>query len=106
VTAESVMTADGGKAARLLSDYLRITKSSSIVLTGHADSRGPDGYNLELSRKRLVAIEQFLRADGYDGGLKLVPLGESTPYQGIDRSRLPRSEVYQMDRRVELQITR
>ena len=106
VTAETVMTADGEKAARLLAEYLRITKPHSIDLTGHADSRGPDGYNLELSRRRLLAIEHFLRAGGYEGELKLVPLGERAPYRGVDRSRLPLADIYQADRRVELQITR
>jgi outer membrane protein OmpA-like peptidoglycan-associated protein len=106
LTAEATMTSDGEKAAHLLAEYLRITKPHSIDLTGHADSRGPDGYNLELSRRRLAAIKQFLRAAGYEGGLKLVPLGESAPYRLVDRSRLTLEQMYQMDRRVELQVTR
>ena len=106
LTAETVMTSDGQKAAHLLAEYLRLTKPHSIDLTGHADSRGPDGYNLELSRRRLVAIEQFLRTTGYEGGLKLVPLGERAPYRSVDRSRLTLEQMYQMDRRVELQVTR
>jgi outer membrane protein OmpA-like peptidoglycan-associated protein len=99
------MTPDGSKAARLLADYLRITNSQAIALTGHADSRGPEGYNFELSRKRLAAIEQFLRAAGYQGALKLVPLGETVPYRSVDRSKLTREQMYQLDRRVELQVT-
>ena len=105
LTAEAVMTSDGEKAARLLAEYLGITKPHSIALTGHADSRGPDGYNLELSRRRLVAIEQFLRGAGYAGGLRLVPLGETTPYRAVDRSKLTVEQMYQMDRRVELQVS-
>jgi outer membrane protein OmpA-like peptidoglycan-associated protein len=105
LTDEAVMTPDGNKAARLLADYLRITKSQAIALTGHADSRGPKGYNLELSRRRLAAIEQFLRTAGYEGGLKLVPLGETVPYRLVDRSKLSREQTYQLDRRVELQVT-
>ena len=104
-TDEAVMTPDGNKAARLLADYLRITKSQAIALTGHADSRGPEGYNLELSRRRLAAIEQFLRTAGFEGGLKLVPLGETVPYRLVDRSKLTREQMYQLDRRVELQVT-
>jgi len=105
LTAEAVMTSDGEKAARLLTEYLRITKPHSIALTGHADSRGPNGYNLELSRRRLVAIEQFLRGAGYSGELRLVPLGETAPYRVVDRSKLTVEQIYQMDRRVELQVT-
>ncbi len=100
------MTADGGIAAQLLADYLRIIKPRSIALTGHADSRGADSYNMDLSLKRLVAIEQFLRASGYGGEQKLIPLGEHAPYRKIDRTKLTLDEIYQVDRRVELQVTR
>jgi outer membrane protein OmpA-like peptidoglycan-associated protein len=99
------MTSDGEKAAWLLVEYLSITKPHSITLTGHADSRGPDGYNLELSRRRLTAIEWFLRGAGYVGGLTLVPLGETTPYQSVDRSKLTVEQMYQADRRVELRAS-
>lgn len=104
-TDEAVMTPNGDKAAQLLADYLRITKPHAVSLTGHADSRGPEGYNLELSRRRLAAIEQFVRAAGYEGGLKLVPLGETVPYRLVDRSKLTVEQRYQLDRRVELQVT-
>ena len=99
------MTPNGDKAAQLLADYLRITKPHAVALSGHADSRGPEGYNLELSRRRLAAIEQFVRAAGYEGGLKLVPLGETVPYRLVDRSKLTVEQRYQLDRRVELQVT-
>ena len=105
LTAETVMTSDGEKAARLLTEYLHITKPHSIALTGHADSRGTEGYNLELSRKRLVAIERSLRGAGYAGELRLVPLGETAPYRTVDRSKLTVEQKYQIDRRVELQVT-
>lgn len=99
------MTPDGEKAAKLLAEYLRITNPQSVDLTGHADSRGPDGFNLELSRRRLAAIELFLRTNGYGGGLKLIPLGERAPYRQVDRSKLTLQQMYQVDRRVELQVT-
>jgi outer membrane protein OmpA-like peptidoglycan-associated protein len=104
-TGEAVMTPDGDRAAQLLADYLRTTKPHAVALSGHADSRGPEGYNQELSRRRLAAIEQFLRAAGYEGELKLVPLGETVPYRLADRSKLTREQMYQLDRRVELQVT-
>jgi outer membrane protein OmpA-like peptidoglycan-associated protein len=104
-TDEAVMTPDGDRAAQLLADYLRITKPQSISLSGHADSRGPDGYNMDLSRRRLGAIERYLRTAGYKGGLTLVPLGETVPYQVLDRNKLTLAQRYQLDRRVELQVT-
>lgn len=105
VSGEAAMTAMGTKAAALLVEYLRLTGPKGIVLSGHADSRGSDGYNMELSRRRLEAIERYLRREGYGGRLALVPKGEHEPSGQIDRVRLARDDVYQADRRVELRLT-
>jgi outer membrane protein OmpA-like peptidoglycan-associated protein len=105
VSNQAVLTAGGERAASLLAEYLRLKRPASIKLSGHADARGPDGYNMRLSLRRLEAIERYLRAAGYSGGLSLVPRGKRDPFQGIDRRRLPLREIQQADRRVELQLT-
>jgi outer membrane protein OmpA-like peptidoglycan-associated protein len=92
----------GEKAARLLVDYVRLKGVDSIELTGHADERGSDDFNLQLSRQRLEAIESVLRAGGYQGRIVVVPKGSSEPYRGVDRRALPLEDLYQLDRRVEL----
>ena len=92
----------GEKAARLLVDYVRLKGVDSIELTGHADERGSDDFNLQLSRQRLEAIENVLRTGGYQGRIVLVPKGSSEPYRGVDRRALPLEDLYQLDRRVEL----
>jgi outer membrane protein OmpA-like peptidoglycan-associated protein len=92
----------GEKAARLLVDYVRLKGVDSIELTGHADERGSDDFNLQLSRQRLEAIENVLRSGGYQGRIILVPKGSSEPYRGVDRRALPLEDLYQLDRRVEL----
>jgi outer membrane protein OmpA-like peptidoglycan-associated protein len=92
----------GEKAARLLVDYVRLKGVESIELTGHADERGSDDFNLQLSRQRLEAIENVLRSGGYQGRIILVPKGSSEPYRGVDRRALPLEDLYQLDRRVEL----
>jgi outer membrane protein OmpA-like peptidoglycan-associated protein len=84
---------------------LRLKRPGGISLSGHADSRGPDGYNMALSKRRLEAIERYLRQAGYAGNLSLTPKGKSEPYLGVDRTRLSQQEVYQADRRVELRLT-
>lgn len=104
-TGAATMTGHGIDAAALLAEYLRLLSPKGIVLSGHADSRGPDGYNMELSRRRLEAIEQYLRGQGYKGQLALLPKGEQEPYQAVDRARLGRQEAWQADRRVELRLT-
>jgi outer membrane protein OmpA-like peptidoglycan-associated protein len=105
VTDEDALTTNGERAVVLLGEYLRLKRPGGITLSGHADARGSDGYNMRLSLKRLKAIERYLRAAGYSGALSLVPRGKREPYQGIDRRHLPLREIYQADRRVELRIT-
>jgi outer membrane protein OmpA-like peptidoglycan-associated protein len=106
VTDEAELTPDGVRAAALLAEYLRLKRPEGISLSGHADSRGPDGYNMELSKRRLEAIERYLRQAGYAGNLSLTPMGKREPYQGVDRTKLSLQEIYQADRRVELRLTR
>ena len=37
-------------------------RQATVVITGHTDSRGPDGYNQGLSEKRARAVANYLRA--------------------------------------------
>ena len=105
VTDEIELTPDGARAAALLAEYLRLKRPEGISLSGHADSRGSDGYNMDLSKRRLETIERYLRQAGYAGKLSLTPKGKREPYLGVDRTRLSANEVYQADRRVELRLT-
>lgn len=104
VTGSAEMTPDGLRAAGLLVEYVRIMRPGSITLSGHADERGSDEFNLELSRQRLAAIEGYLRKNDYAGRFSLLAKGKSEPYVGIDRKSLAIDQVYQADRRVELRL--
>lgn len=99
---EARFTDDGARAAGLLLEYLRLKHIEAITLTGHADERGDDEPNIELSRQRLDAVERFLRHGGYDGKLTLVAEGKRQPFAGVDRSKYPQDVLWQLDRRVEL----
>ena len=103
---ESTLTEDGRKAAALLFEYLQIKKFPKVSLTGHADERGTDELNMALSRERLATVKRFLRVSGFEGELELVPKGESEPFAGVERGEYEREDLYQLDRRVELIITR
>lgn len=100
------LTPEGERAARLLLEYVTLKGLSSVSLTGHADERGSDAYNLDLSRERLERVAKILKDGGYRGQLDLLPKGSSEPYRGIDRSRLSGEALYQLDRRVELHFIR
>jgi len=101
---QAVFTESGRKAAELLAEYLKLKKPESIVLTGHADERGTDAFNMELSRQRLETVAGYLKEHGFEGGLVLVPKGSSEPYQGVDRADFDRHTLWQLDRRVELDL--
>lgn len=95
-------TPEGRRAAGLLVEYLKGAGLRAVTLSGHADERGPDRYNMRLSRKRLEAIADYLREHGYSGQLRLLAKGESEPFKGIDRAAAPREQLWRVDRRVEL----
>jgi len=61
---------------------------------------------MALSRERLATVKRFLRVSGFEGELELVPKGESEPFAGVERGEYEREDLYQLDRRVELIITR
>jgi outer membrane protein OmpA-like peptidoglycan-associated protein len=74
---EATLTPEGQRAASLLLEYLTLKGLSAVELTGHADERGTDGYNFDLSRERLETVSHILRDGGYHGELKLTPKGKS-----------------------------
>ncbi|MBG05418.1 MAG: hypothetical protein CMM59_15240 [Rhodospirillaceae bacterium] len=51
-----------------------------IVIEGHTDSTGPDGYNRNLSIKRAVAVRTALMKRGIEGHrLSALGFGETRP---------------------------
>lgn len=103
---ETSLTDDGRKAAALLLDYLKLKKFDAVTLSGHADERGTEEFNMELSRGRLEAVVELLRKGGYEGAVKILPKGESEPFAQVDRSRFGHEDLMQLDRRVELRVAR
>jgi outer membrane protein OmpA-like peptidoglycan-associated protein len=103
---EATFTDEGRRAVDLLLEYLKLKHLESISLSGHADERGSDDYNMDLSRERLDAVARHLRDGGFSGKLDLVPKGKSEPFTGVDRTRFSGEALYQLDRRVELRVYR
>lgn len=103
---EANLTRDGQHAAELLLEYLKLKHLAEVTLSGHADERGTNGYNMDLSRERLDAVARLLRDGGFTGRLELVPKGEAEPFAGVDRTSVATDDLYQLDRRVELRFMR
>jgi peptidoglycan-associated lipoprotein len=58
-----------GEDAQVLDEKLRILQANpglSLEITGHADERGSDEYNLALGNRRAIAAKQYFTTRGID----------------------------------------
>jgi outer membrane protein OmpA-like peptidoglycan-associated protein len=102
---EANFTEQGRTRAAAMAAFFKQQHVAAATLSGHADERGSDLFNLRLSQERLDAVAHFLREAGYSGKLVLVPMGKRQPFAVVDRQRLANEEVFALDRRVELRGT-
>jgi peptidoglycan-associated lipoprotein len=72
-----------------------------IQISGHADERGSDEYNLALGNRRGAAAKRYLENKGIDAArIEVVSYGEERPLaQGNDEA------AYAQNRRDEFQVT-
>ena len=72
-----------------------------IQISGHADERGSDEYNLALGNRRAAAAKRYLENKGIDASrMDVVSYGEERPLaQGSDEA------AYAQNRRDEFQVT-
>ncbi len=73
----------------------------TLRISGHADERGSDEYNLALGQRRAAAAKRYLTERGVaDGRVETVSFGEEQPVaSGGDES------AYAANRRAEFEIT-
>lgn len=73
--------------------YLEDSSPPSIIVEGHCDHRGTVAKNLELGRKRALAIKEYLAAAFVAADLEATPaihtysLGEAQSTDNLDKSR-------------------
>ena len=62
-------------------DYLKVTSpTDKIEVAGHTDSKGPDAYNLALSKRRANVVAVYFVVNGVEKKrMKVVGYGESMP---------------------------
>ena len=84
------------KAAILLA-----TPGVRIRISGHADERGSDEYNLALGNRRAAAAKRYLENKGIEGSrLEVVSYGEERPLNpGTDET------AFAQNRRDEFEVT-
>lgn len=78
---------------------LKANPALRIRVTGHADERGSDEYNLALGMKRAIAAKDYLTRLGVDGSrIEVASLGREVP---VDPS--PNEAAYAKNRRDEFE---
>lgn len=86
--------------------YLKLKSSDKVSVTGFADSKGSDTYNLALSKKRALAVSAYLSTKGINKTrIKSDYKGEShpvAPNENPDKS--DNVEGRTLNRRVETKI--
>lgn len=90
------------RARSRLDDVVKVVNSDPrirrVVVTGHTDSVGPEGYNQKLSERRAQAVKRYLVSQGVSADMVVTRgRGESSPVADNDteagRSRNRRAEV-------------
>jgi len=96
----SVRQADQGTLDRKAA-ILRANPKVKLRISGHADERGSDEYNLALANRRAAAAKRYLENKGIDGSrLEVIAYGEERPLNpGTDES------AFAQNRRDEFEVT-
>ena len=96
----AIRSADQGTLDRKAA-ILGANPNVKIQISGHADERGSDEYNLALGNRRAAAAKRYLENKGIDASrMDVVSYGEERPLNpGHDET------AYAQNRRDEFQIT-
>lgn len=94
----SEVQADEAAKVKEIAEFVKQTDGVVVMLDGHADPRGTDKYNLDLSRRRVVAVREALVKEG------VPPDRIATNASGLRRPKCTEKseECFQADRRVEV----
>ena len=70
----------GPEKLESLADYLTRNGQYHLVLEGHCDDRGSEGYNRSLGERRAIAVRNYLVALGVsEVRMKTISYGEERP---------------------------
>lgn len=81
-------------------EIMKANPAVRVRISGHADSRGSDEYNLVLGNKRALAARQYLIGRGIDGGrIDVTSFGEERPVDPAENEA-----AWARNRRAEFEI--
>ena len=75
------LTPEGKQALERTLKWFKQTPSSNLIIEGHADQRGTQGYNMVLAKKRAVAVQDYLSQLGVSPSrLAIISYGKDKPF--------------------------
>ncbi|KJD35528.1 membrane protein [Tamlana sedimentorum] len=96
---------DAGKVLDVLVDIMKKYPTMEIEVSAHTDVRGPDEYNLNLSKRRAASTLEYLVSQGIDRSrLKSIGYGETQPLNKCVKEGICSDDEYDENRRCEFTI--
>tara|TARA_R110002126_G_scaffold156059_9_gene303391 strand:+ start:1997 stop:3883 length:1887 start_codon:yes stop_codon:yes gene_type:complete len=102
---EAIIRKDAATTLNVLVDLMKKYPSMEVEVSAHTDARGPDEYNLNLSKKRAASTLEYLVSQGIERNrLKSIGYGEMQPLNACVKEGICDDREYDINRRCEFTI--
>jgi outer membrane protein OmpA-like peptidoglycan-associated protein len=96
---------DAAITLNVLVDLMKKYPYMEVEVSAHTDARGPDQYNLDLSKRRAASTLEYLVSQDIERNrLKSIGYGEMQPLNKCDKEGICEDEEYDINRRCEFTI--
>ncbi|SFZ90759.1 Outer membrane protein OmpA [Flaviramulus basaltis] len=96
---------DAAVTLQVLVDLMKKYPSMEVEVSAHTDARGPDQYNLDLSKRRAASTLEYLVSQGIERNrLKSIGYGEMQPLNDCVKEGICEDDEYDINRRCEFTI--
>ncbi|MGB5419311.1 OmpA family protein [Algibacter sp.] len=102
---EAIIREDAATTLNVLVDIMNKYPTMEIEVSAHTDARGPDEYNLNLSKKRAASTLEYLVSQGIERNrLRSIGYGEMQPLNECVKEGICDDREYDINRRCEFTI--
>lgn len=96
---------DAAVTLKVLVNLMNKYPSMEVEVSAHTDARGPDQYNLDLSKRRAASTLEYLVSQGINRDrLRSIGYGEMQPLNECVKEGICDDEEYHINRRCEFTI--
>ncbi|WGD35448.1 OmpA family protein [Olleya sp. YS] len=96
---------DAAKTLDVLVDIMKKYPDMEVEVSSHTDARGPDQYNLDLSKRRAASTVAYIISQGVSANrLRSIGYGEMQPLNQCVKEGICTDEEYDINRRSEFKI--